>query len=53
MYFEQMRILENGNISPCPYKEKCLNYPTGCNGFSLWCGRDQNFFNNKGVKKYD
>lgn len=35
----QYRIVENGNIAPCPYKDHCLNCPAGCKGFSWWCGR--------------
>lgn len=31
--------LENGNISPCPYKEECTTYPVGCAGLSYWCNR--------------
>ena len=36
---EQVKMLENGNISPCPYKDNCPNCPAGCKGISWWCGR--------------
>ena len=32
-------IAENGNVMPCPYKEKCMTYKFGCFGISYWCGR--------------
>ena len=35
----QVTFCYNGNISPCPYTDDCLNYPRGCEGFSYWCGR--------------
>lgn len=45
---EQLRILENGNIAPCPYKEECVVaklkikigekiISAGCSGESKWC----------------
>ena len=47
---EQLTFAENGNISPCPYKDKCSSYgltieqegriiPCGCQGNSYWCKR--------------
>lgn len=35
----QLSFAENGNITPCPYTNKCLNYPAGCSGHSFWCDR--------------
>jgi len=32
-------IAENGNVMPCPHKEKCMTYKVGCFGISYWCGR--------------
>ena len=32
-------ITENGNVMPCPHKEKCMTYKVGCFGLSYWCGR--------------
>jgi hypothetical protein len=29
----------NGNISPCPFTDICLNHPAGCGGVSYWCKR--------------
>lgn len=42
--FEQLSFAPNGNIVPCPYREHCLNHPSGCSGDSHWCKRvpDQN-----------
>lgn len=39
MTYEQLEFVPNGNISPCPYKDDCLNYPSGCKGISHWCNR--------------
>ena len=36
---EQLGFVENGNISPCPYREECSTYKVGCGGFSYWCKR--------------
>lgn len=43
----------NDKIQPCPYTEQCLNYPSGCQGETLWCGRDEAYFKKygKGVKQ--
>lgn len=35
----QISFAPNGNISPCPYKEDCINHPAGCGGESYWCER--------------
>lgn len=32
-------IAENGNVMPCPHKDKCMTYKVGCFGISYWCGR--------------
>lgn len=37
----QYTFAPNGNISPCPYMDKCRNYPSGCKGGSFWCGRNE------------
>lgn len=34
-----LAIAENGNVMPCPHKEKCQTYKVGCFGISYWCGR--------------
>lgn len=36
---EQLMILPNGNLSPCPWRINCFNHPKGCYGNSYWCGR--------------
>lgn len=33
-----LAIAENGNVMPCPHKEKCMTYKVGCFGISYWCG---------------
>jgi hypothetical protein len=38
----QLSFLANGNISPCTYKDTCINHPVGCHGGSWWCGRKAN-----------
>lgn len=44
----QLSFAPNGNISPCPFKELCRNYPSGCSGASLWCDRDYRYFEKYG-----
>ena len=39
---EQLRILQNGNIAPCPWKEYCIANTSGCSGISYWCERFDN-----------
>lgn len=34
-----LALAENGNVMPCPHKEKCMTYKVGCFGISYWCGR--------------
>ena len=34
-----LAIAENGNMMPCPNKERCQTYNVGCYGISYWCGR--------------
>ena len=34
---EQLSFMPNGNIAPCPYREKCTTYKIGCQGISYWC----------------
>ena len=36
---EQLSFAPNGNITPCPWKMQCYNYPAGCKGNSYWCKR--------------
>ena len=33
-------IAENGNVMPCPYRQKCRTYQIGCFGISHWCGKE-------------
>ncbi len=35
----QLSFAPNGNITPCPWKDVCLNHPAGCKGYSYWCKR--------------
>lgn len=37
--YTQLSLAPNGNITPCPYKEECINCPSGCQGISYWCKR--------------
>lgn len=39
----QLSLAPNGNITPCPWADECINYPIGCRGESYWCKR----FNSK------
>ena len=32
-------IAENGNVMPCPYRDKCGTHNIGCYGMSYWCGK--------------
>lgn len=41
----------NDKIKPCPYKEQCFNHPAGCAGQTLWCGRDEEYFEKYGKKE--
>ena len=34
-----LALAENGNVMPCPHREKCNTYKIGCYGISYWCGR--------------
>ena len=36
---EQLSFMPNGNIAPCPYREECITYGSGCRGESYWCKR--------------
>ena len=36
---KQISFVGNGNISPCPWTDECLNYSYGCQGHSYWCQR--------------
>lgn len=38
MEYEQLRIVENGYIAPCPYRNDCTAYRVGCGGRCYWCG---------------
>ena len=35
----QLSFMPNGNIAPCPYREKCITFGKGCKGISYWCKR--------------
>lgn len=45
----QLSFMQNGNISPCPYKDKCSTYNVGCKGISYWCKRFDKKKENKNV----
>lgn len=47
----QLSFVGNGNISPCPWSDKCLNHPCGCSGYSYWCGRFENEKQRKEMEK--
>lgn len=35
---EQLLLFaDNGNVTPCPYREGCFTYGIGCKGQSYWC----------------
>lgn len=34
-----LALAKNGNVMPCPHKDKCMTYKVGCFGISYWCGR--------------
>lgn len=36
---KQLSFAANGNITPCPWADECINYPAGCRGHSYWCKR--------------
>lgn len=41
----QLSFMQNGNIAPCPFTDKCKSYKVGCQGISYWCKQE---FDNKG-----
>lgn len=36
---QQLTLLLNGNLAPCPYTDNCFNYPAGCGGATYYCHR--------------
>lgn len=52
----QLSFAPNGNIMPCPWMDKCINYPAGCNGTSYWCKRfdteEQRKVMERGLKRW-
>lgn len=35
-----LALAENGNVMPCPYRNKCGTHNIGCYGMSYWCGKE-------------